>query len=290
MTAAASIEDRISEAYGGLSAKLRTAADYVAGHPVEVATRSLRSLAQTSGVSPATFSRLARALGFVDYAEMREAGRAAVGAKLAPFSERARALREDDAAASAADVLHRQAAACASNIAYLERNTPADRLEAAAEALHAAPRVLLIAALGSSGVLDAFGYQAGWFKPGWRVAGRDGVSAASALSRMVPGDVVFALVKTPYARRTMAALETARANGLTTVVVTDGHRSPALAFADHGFVVPTDGANFFSSYVATMVLLETIMAILLRKSGADAEARIKDTEDHLRRMGENWPG
>ncbi|MEM1313631.1 MAG: MurR/RpiR family transcriptional regulator [Pseudomonadota bacterium] len=286
MTAAASIEDRISDAYGDLSAKLRTAADYVAGHPVEVATRSLRSLAQTSGVSPATFSRLARALGFADYEEMREAGRAAVGAKLAPFSERARALRGDG---DAADLLHRQAGACVSNIAYLEQNTPAERLEAAADALHAAPKVLLIASLGSTGVLDAFGYQAGWFKPGWRVAGRDGASAAASLSRMAPGDVVFALIKTPYARRTMTALETARANGLTTVVVTDGHGSPALGFADHGFVVPTDGANFFSSYVATMVLLETIMAMLLRKSGDDAERRIRDTEDHLDRMGENWP-
>ena len=156
MTAAATIEDRISDAYGDLSAKLRTAADYVAGHPVEVATRSLRSLAQTSGVSPATFSRLARALGVADYEEMREAGRAAGGAKLAPCSERARARRGDGGAADAADLLHRQAGACISNIAYLEQNTPAEKLEAAAEALHKAPKVLLLASLGSSGVLDAF--------------------------------------------------------------------------------------------------------------------------------------
>ena len=58
MDAIVSIEDRISAQYGELSTKLRTAADYVAAHPVEVATRSLRSVAQSSGVSPATFSRL----------------------------------------------------------------------------------------------------------------------------------------------------------------------------------------------------------------------------------------
>ncbi|MDJ0639616.1 MAG: MurR/RpiR family transcriptional regulator, partial [Paracoccaceae bacterium] len=93
MAAQASIEERISKNYAGLSGKLQVAADYVAENPIDVATRSLRSVASTSGVSPATFSRLARALGYADYEALREDGRAAMGRKMASFSERAHALR-----------------------------------------------------------------------------------------------------------------------------------------------------------------------------------------------------
>lgn len=288
MTSTNSIEDRIKDRYAGLSAKLRTAADFVAENPVEVASRSLRSVAQTSGVSPATFSRLARALGYEDYEQLRESGRIAVGQKLVPFSERARALRARGKGRQTADFIHRQAAACATNIAYLEQNVSVDELEAAVEALHRASSVLLIASMGSAGLLDYFGYQANWFKSNWSISGRHGVSTAALLSRMSPGDVVLVLVKTPYARRSMMALCEARKKALTTIVLTDSHASPAMEFADHAFVVPSESPNFFSSYAATMVLLETMMGMLMNKAGPEAEARVGATEDQIRRLGENW--
>ena len=288
MAAAETIEDRISERYSDLSAKLRTAADYVAGHPVDVATRSLRSVAQTSGVSPATFSRLARILGYADYEALREAGRAAVGKKLIPFAERARSLRAQEHRCDATDLLHEQAQACIANIAYLEQNVTGARLEAAADALHMAKTVLLVGSMGSAGLIDYFGYQAQWIAPHWRVAGRNGTSTAAMLLQMGPGDAVFVLAKTPYAARSINVLRVARERGLTTIVVTDSHGSPALRFADHSFVVPTDSPNFFSSYAASLVLIETLMTLLLARSGPEAEERILAMEEQNRRLGENW--
>lgn len=288
MAAAETIEDRISEHYAELSTKLRTAADFVAGHPVDVATRSLRSVAQTSGVSPATFSRLARVLGYADYEALREAGRAAVGQKLIPFSERARSLRSAERQSDAADLLHEQARACMSNIAYLDQNIPAARLDAAVEVLHRAGTVLLLGSMGSAGVIDYFGYQAQWIASNWHVAGRNGTSTAAILSRMGAGDALFVLVKTPYAARSINALRAARDKGVATIVVTDSHAAPALRFADHAFVVPTVSPNFFSSYAATLVLFETIVTLLLTKAGPGAEDRILAMEDQVRRLGENW--
>ncbi|MCV6584767.1 MAG: MurR/RpiR family transcriptional regulator [Marinibacterium sp.] len=288
MTAAASIEDRISVHYPKLSAKLRLAADYVANHPVELATRSLRSVAQTSGVSPATFSRLARALGFEDYEQMRESGRLAVGEKLVPFSERARSLQAAGQGLGAMSFLHQQAVAGGANIAYLEQNMSPERLDAAVDALDRAKRVLLVASRGSAGILDYMCYQAQWFRNGWDIAGRSGGSMAATLSRMGPGDVVLVLVKTPYARRSIAALRMAHEIGLTTIVLTDSHSSPAIPFADHGFVVPSDTPNFFSSYVATLVLLDTMISSLLNRAGDEAETRIRKIEEQISQLGENW--
>ena len=288
MAQTTSIEERISKSYSGLSEKLQLAADYVAENPIDVATRSLRSVATTSGVSPATFSRLARALGYSDYEQMREDGRAAMGRKMASFSERAHALRSSTSNPDAGVFLQRQAAACIANIDVLERDTPSERLEAGVEALHSAKTVLLVGSLGSAGFVDYFSYLAHWFSENWLVAGRNGTTLAATLSRLGPGDAVLALSKVPYARRTIGALRAAKERGVTTVVITDSHSSPALEFADYAFIVPTESPQFFSSYTATLVLIETIVTMLLTKAGPEAEVKIRDAEDQIRDLGESW--
>lgn len=74
----ANIFDRIQQKYAGLSKKLKLAARFVADNILEVATRSLRSVASACGVSPATFSRFARELGYSNYENMREDARETV--------------------------------------------------------------------------------------------------------------------------------------------------------------------------------------------------------------------
>ena len=278
------IEDRIIERYSDMSTKLRTAADFVAGNPIDIATRSLRSVAQSSGVSPATFSRLARVLGFEDYEEMREAGRMTVGHRLVPFSERAQALQRGDQ--SAAQFLNRQSTACIQNIQYLQQDFPTDRLQEAVDALFQAKRVLLIGVLGSAGIVDYFAYQAQYFAREWTVAGRRGVSIPASYAQMSASDAVIALTKAPYSAQTVRALKLAGENGFKTIVLTDSHSSPALEYADYFFIVPTETANFFSSYVATLTLIETMMSMLIAKVGPEAEVRIKATEEQAVKLGE----
>ncbi len=288
MAKSATMEERISENYGSLSDKLKVAADFVAENPIDIATRSLRAVAGSSGVSPATFSRLARALGYEDYEQMREAGRAAVGRKMVPFSERAHALLNDAELRSGETFLHRQSTACIQNIQLLDQTIQGEKIEAVVEALHKARYVLLVGALGSSGFMDYLGYLAHWFNTNWFVAGRNGTPLAASMSRLDKRDVVIVLTKTPYARRSMLALEAARQHGVTTVVITDSHSSPALEFGDFSFIVPTDSPQFFSSYAATLVLFETIISLLLAKRGEDAEDMIRTAENQIHNLGETW--
>lgn len=288
MTNAATIEERISKSYANLSEKLQVAADYVAENPIDIATRSLRSVASTSGVSPATLSRLARALGYADYEGMREDGRAAMGRKMSSFSERAHAIRTGAANTDSRAYLHRQAAACIANIASLERDIPAERLDVAVETLHRAERVVLVGSLASVSFVDYFSYLAHWFENKWSVAGRNGTTLAQAVARLGPQDAILAVTKAPYARRTIAALRSASERGVPAITITDSHASPALEFADHAFIVPTDSPQFFSSYVATLVLIETIITMLLARAGAEAEDMIKAMETQIHDLGETW--
>jgi len=67
---AISVQASIAENYGELSVALKMAADFVVKNSVEIATRSLLSVAAESELSPSSFSRLARAIGYQDYDQL----------------------------------------------------------------------------------------------------------------------------------------------------------------------------------------------------------------------------
>ena len=291
MPQADSVEDRlaarIAAQYAHLSSKLRDAADFVATNPVEVATRSLRSISGSSGLAPATFSRLARALGFESYEEMRELSRVAVGRQYTSFSERVSRLQAEDRATDT-PFLMRQAQACIENIGALSWMIDQGRLEQAVAHLHAAQRKVLFGAFGSTGIVEYFAYLGNYFSPGWQVAGRSGASISTAVAELDERDALVVITKPPFARRAVMAAEMGHEQGAYVIVITDTHACPALANADAGFILATDSPQFFSSYSATVVLIETMIGMLVSRAGDNARSRIQEVEDRNRRLQEFW--
>ena len=75
MTATMDIGQRIDRSYGELSPQEQRAADFILDHLSDLAIYSGTELAQRSGVSKATVSRLFRRLGFENAQEVREHAR-----------------------------------------------------------------------------------------------------------------------------------------------------------------------------------------------------------------------
>lgn len=281
-----SLEARVAASYGALSHQLRKAADYAMANPVDLATRSLRAMSTASDVSPATFSRLARALGYDDFEEMREHCRLAVGRRLTGFSEKAAALQSSGH--EGPSMLVRQSTACMANITALTNDTDAQALERAANCLQNAHRVLMFGALGSTGAVEYMAYLASYFAPNWTLAGRMGASLGGAMSTLDQSDAVLIITKTPYVRRAVKAAELAQQAGASVILLTDLHQCPAIPLADHVFVVPSESPQFFSSYVATLVLIETLIAMIVASSEVDASSSIRAVEESNRALGEYW--
>lgn len=284
----ATIEEIIATHYSGLSEKLREAADVVLRNPVDIATRSLRSISAGTGVSPATLSRLARALGFESYEDMRELTRGAVERQIGGAGEKAQRLRADGE--TKGTILGRQAAACIANITEMKELNPKDRIDAAVNLLLNARNVVLFGAFGASGSVEYLAYLASYFTSNWMLAGRRGESVGAALAGQGPGDVLFLITKQPYARRAVVAAEMAADAGASVIVITDDYACPVLKHATVGFIVPSESPQFFSSYAATMVLIESIVATLVARSPDDTLARISDVETRNRQFGEFWTG
>lgn len=286
MNLAARIEDRIAEKYTDLSAKLKDAADFVVSNQVDVAARSLRSVSVASGVSPATLSRLARALGFESYEDMRELCRSAVGNRNISFADRAERLKDE--AGDSQAILDKQAAACVWNVTELAETIDRGRLEQAVKALRHANGVVLFGAFSSTGVVEYMAYLANFFCCNWTLAGRMGASLGATLSDIGPEEVLLIVTKTPYARRAVLAAKMATEAGAQTIVITDSHACPANKYATFSFIVPSDSPQFFSSYAATLMLIETMIAMIVAQSGVVASDRIRGVESRNQSLGDFW--
>jgi len=282
-----SIEDRISLRYDTLSAGLRAAADYVIANPIDIATRSLRSVAATSGLSPPTFSRLARALDFGAYEDMRELCRAAVGRDPVSFADKAAALQEQSADETM-PFLYRKSAAAVANIEALANSIDPGRLADTVETIHRSRRTIVVGALSSMGIADYLGYMATWFSDRWAVIGQNGLSLGSALTDAGPADCVLIITLSPFASRSILAAELAAEKGAHVIVITDRHSCPALKHTDSGFIVSADSPQFFPSYISVVLLIETMVGMLVGMAGQRAQDRIDELENNNHRLSDYW--
>ncbi|WP_460273679.1 MurR/RpiR family transcriptional regulator [Celeribacter sp. ULVN23_4] len=278
-------ERRLAAKYGELSFRLQQAGDYLAANPLDTATRSLRAVAEESGIAPATFSRLARALEFEDFEQLRESIRTQLGRRVSSFASRADDLRQGQSEHS--DVfLDNARKSAVTNIDQLIAGLDQHQLDRTAEYLAKARKVVLLGALGSTGIAEYAGYMGHFLGPNWQQAGRMGASIGSAVCDLDDQDALIVITKPPFASVSIRAAEEARKQGVYVVVISSSHTCPALRGANSGFIVPSEGPNFFSSYVATVFLLETLLAMVARLSGPETSERIAEIERQSHILGE----
>ena len=158
-------DTRLAAKYATLSPRLRQAGDYVAANPVDTATRGLRAIAAEARLAPATFTRMAHALDYTSFEELREAMRGQIASKVRRFAVRADDIQHEPPEA-APGLLARYRNACVGNIDSLCTGLDPDLLEKTAARLASARRVVLIGALGSLGPATYGAYMGRFLGPG----------------------------------------------------------------------------------------------------------------------------
>ena len=276
-------EQELAKRYGDLSAKLKEAADFVISNPVEIATRSLRSISSDVGIAPATFSRLARAVGYSTYEELREEMRLSVGRKAQSFTDGVERLQSEHSG-NQKSFASGHILTCMGNLKALHSEIDAAEFDHVVEQLHSSRKVVLLGALGSTGVAEYMAYSANFIAENWYLAGRMGASLGSSLMGIGSKDALIVITKAPHANQAIQAAELASSNGAFVVVITDSHKCPSLVHASTYFIVPTGSSHFFSSYVSTVALIESMIGLLAVKAGSKARDRIRKIEVSNRRL------
>ncbi len=284
---AGGLQRRVLETGARLAPRLRQLADRILTEPQVVADSSLRAAAGRWGIAPAGLSRLARALGYPDYAALRRACRQEADLREQVFASRARAASHRGARRRSG-VLAEHVEAAQLNLALLgERVSEAD-LERTATLMLRAGRVVLVGALSSAALIDYFAYLGTLVFGNWQAAGRSGSPLAAGIAELSARDLVILVSTRPYAQASVDAARQAVERGVPLLVFTDLPTSPVADMADVVFCLPSDGPNLLSSHVAPLVLFEASMAAAMRKAGRRALAHVERLERAYRQAGVYW--
>lgn len=277
------VQSRLDTAFEGLGPRLKQAAQYILDHPDDVAMHSMRTLAARAGVAPATLSRLARAVDYVDYDAFRKSYQTRITGP--SYAERARALQKK---AGGGGVAQRQARTVIENIERFVLADPQSDVEAAAEILLRAGSVRVVGLLSSFALAAYAHYVASIALPRWSLLHLHGGSLADALHDLAASDAVLAFASAPYARSTVLACREAKARGAKLVAVTDRRSSPLARVADVVLIADTESPSFFPSIGAQFAVLEGLLATILRRSGGRALAKLEALEEARHGYREYW--
>ncbi|APR97153.1 RpiR family transcriptional regulator [Pandoraea thiooxydans] len=269
-----------------LSPQLRRAAMALEAHRDDVALLSMRELARQCELPPATFSRLARTLGFDDFAALRAICVEQVRAQADGFAQRASTLAPGDAATpdevEPAGDMRRIGQAIATHLDAAFSADHAPSLERAAQVLHGARRVVLLGARSCLALTHFLGYATHLFDDKVIVSYGAGNTMADPLRFVEAGDAVLAVTFDPYTREIIESMAYARARGATLIFLTDSALAPGADAADVVLLAPVAIPSFFHSLAAPLALLDALVLRWFRLAGPAALERLAQTDTQLR--------
>jgi len=274
---------RLRLALPGLPARLQEAGRFIARNDFDATTRSMRDLAATAGLQPASFTRLAQALGHTGWEDFREALiEAQRPAPAAPFSGRvkraAKGASKGAARSQATDLCAEMLEADAQALTHLA----ASPIAAAAKALGGAKRIWVAGFRSCRAVAVLLHYQLRLFRPeGVRLVGG---SAPEDLDfgGFRAGDAVVVIGFAPYSRSSVIAAHAAREAGATLIALADAATAPMAEGADHLLRFDAAGApGFFPSLTGAVATAQALAAASFALGGEAAQSRLRETEGRL---------
>jgi DNA-binding MurR/RpiR family transcriptional regulator len=267
----------LCSALPSLPLRLRQVGRFVAANDYDATTRSMRELAAVAGADPASFTRLAKALGYSGWDELRAAlTEARRPAKSSPFSARTRIRRQGPKSdlALVADKLAAEAAG-------LARISP-DAVVGAARALHAADRIWIAGFRSCRSVAELLNYQLRLFRPGTvQLVGGSGPEDLD-LGAFRARNAVIVIGFAPYSISSVLSARAAHRTGATLIAIADTVRAPMAEGADHLLLYEAAASpGFFPSLTGAIAIAQSLAAVSFALGGAGAVRQLEETEGRL---------
>ncbi|HEX7124237.1 MAG TPA: MurR/RpiR family transcriptional regulator [Thermodesulfobacteriota bacterium] len=284
----AELSRSIAQRFPALSRELQRSARYLVDHPDDVALLSMRRVAASAGVQPATLLRLARRLDFDGYPALRQVFVERLRRRTTSYSRRALELQGRGSGDRAETAVRETIAGHLRNLqASLDRNG-VDRFLACAAALEGARTLYVLGLRSCFPLAFFFHYVHRLFRDNGVLLDGRGGTFPDDLRGIGTRDVLLAISLAPYTRDTVRAVEFAVGRGATIVALTDSPVSPLARLARHTLLFTTDTPSFFHSVTAAMSIVEALLALLVARGGDRAVAAISASEAQLASFAAYW--
>ena len=258
-----------------LSPKLRVAAKLILDRPGAVATTSMREFARQAGVTAPTLIRLAETLGFDNYSTFKAVFRDAIDNNY-NFEQRASQLQRASETEGEIAIINEMEESGHRNIHNFYQNLDMDAVCRAADLIIKAPTVYVVAASAPHWMAAYMQYVGKMAVPQLRVPRTSGDGLIEGLIPIKAGNVILAMTYNPYARQTIEAIEFALSRGAQFIYLTDSIAAPLAAKADVLIQQSTESPQFFPSMVPVVAAIETLLAVIVARSGPEAISAIAE--------------
>jgi len=274
--------NELCSALPSLPMRLQEVGRFVAANDYDATTRSMRDLASVAGADPASFTRLAKALGYSGWDALRAAlTEARRPAQVSPFSGRARGRRRGPNAdvSLVSDKLE-------ADVAGLARIS-SDAVAGAARALHAAKRVWIAGFRSCRSVAELLNYELRLFRPDdVQLVGGSGPEDLD-FGAFRSGDAVVVIGFTPYSTSSVLSARAARRANASLISIADGATAPMAEGADHLLLFEAASSpGFFPSLTGAIAIAQSLAAVTFSLGGAGAKKRLEETEARLTAMSQ----
>jgi DNA-binding MurR/RpiR family transcriptional regulator len=262
--------------YTKLSPAHRRVADYLLADGRRAAIVPAADIATTLGMSEATVSRFAQALGFGGYPELRDLLRER-------FLTTATSIDRLNASAAAptvprGSVLERVLAEDADAVLGTLAQIPRATFDAAVEAIVSARRTYVVGSRGSAGLALVLGMGLRIFLPETRVIAVNVGDEAEELLSLRRGDLVIVISVLRYSGQTLEILRFAHEAKARTVAITDSPISPVARLADLVLLVRQTSPRTMASYAAIASVASALTEAVATKRGGKAGKSLRDAE------------
>src|SRR5450432_1103284 len=266
--------NELCSALPSLPMRLREVGQFVAANDYDATTRSMRDLAAAAGADPASFTRLAKALGYQGWDGLRAALTEA--RRPAPFSGRTRGRRQGPNS----DVML-VAGKLKAEAAGLARISP-DAVAKAARTLQAAQRIWIAGFRSCRSVAELLNYQLRLFRPDTvQLIGGSGPEDLD-LGAFHRDDAVVVIGFAPYSTASVLSARAAHRSGARLIAITDTVAAPMAEGADHLLLFEAAASpGFFPSLTGAIAIAQSLAAVTFVLGGAGSKRRLEETEVRL---------
>lgn len=268
---------RISEFHASAKGAKRTVAEYILSHTGDVVFMTLEEVAAVIGVSPATITRTASAMGFMGYPDLQEKLRAYVKSAMSPVER----LREREFCAGSLGVRESFAIDEANLSRTLSMNDNPS-LSDAIGALANAEKVYLLATRSSYCVLSFISVVLSQIRGNVVLLSEANGIIAEQLMNVTQKDVVLAFSLPRYSRVVVDALQYVKRSGCRIVTISDSSTSPLSVLADIALYVPYESGSYFNSNVSSMALANALITGVNTELGEQATQRLHHHDELLK--------
>ena len=258
-----------------LSRRHAQLAQFCLNHPEDVAIKTIARLSDQASVSPATFTRFAKELGFAGFPELQAVVRERVIGPGPTYSDRLSSITAATPAGKIGEgdldhpdkVFETLVRAAVNSLVNINETLDRKLLESFVGALAEARSVHIVAARGAFGI-GAYAFY-GLANIGKRSHLIDnlGTMRAEQIAAVDEDDVVLVLTFDDYTPETVETARLAAEGGLRVLAITDNELSPVVPFSSSTLFVKEARLGHFRSQVPALVLCQSLIVSLGRRLG-----------------------